>query len=416
MTESNMNSAPWLTIIGIGEGGMDDLGDLAWSLLVNAEVILGGERHLAMVPDELSSKAKRMTWPSPLSLVYDQLKKLRGTPVVILASGDPMEFGIAGSLTRHFDWHEMRVLPSPSSFSLAASILGWPLDKVVRLTIHGRNPAALVPHLMPGARLLILSKDGTSPALVARLLCERGLDKASVTVLEHLGGEKEKVIESTAKLLDDSGDDLKFADLNLLAVSLPERFDGWLPAVPGLPDEAFEHDGKMTKRDIRASALAKLAPHPGALLWDVGTGCGSIAIEWMRAHPSCMAIGVEPQEKRRAFAQHNADMLGVPKLRLLNGTAPDSLRGEPHPDAVFVGGGLSADVINFCMRSLKPGGRLVAHAVTLGSEKLLLEMFERNGGELTRLSIAKAEAVGPYYGWKTAMPVTQWAFVKDDGL
>ncbi|WP_319532143.1 precorrin-6y C5,15-methyltransferase (decarboxylating) subunit CbiE [uncultured Cohaesibacter sp.] len=404
---------PWLSIIGIGEGGADDLGDLAWSLLMNANVILGGERHLAMIGEDLTPRAKRMTWPSPLSQVYTELKALRGKPVVILASGDPMEFGIAGSLTRHFDWHEMRVLPSPSSFSLAASLLGWPLDKIVRLTIHGRNPAGLVPHLLPGARLLILSKDGSSPALVARLLCERGLEQASITVLEHLGGEKEKVIESTAKLLHQGANDLRFADLNLLAVSLPGRFSGWLPVVPGLPDDAFEHDGKMTKRDIRASALAKLAPHPGAVLWDVGTGCGSIAIEWMRSHPSCHAIGIEPQEQRRAFARHNADMLGVPKLRLLNGTAPEGLRGEPAPDAVFIGGGLSADVINFCMRALKPGGRLVAHAVTLGSEKLLLGMFEQHGGDLTRLSIAKAEAVGPYFGWKSAMPVTQWAFVKD---
>ena len=403
---------PWLSVIGIGESGMDDLGDLAWSLIAEADHLLGGVRHLAMIPEDSTPNAERMTWPSPLSEVYPKLKALSGQNVVVLASGDPMEFGMGGTLARHFEWTEMRVLPSPSSFSLAASILGWPLNKVTRLTIHGRNPATILPHLLPGAKLLILTKDGSSPAQVARLLCERGLDQAQLSILERLGGEKEKIIETTALALRDAGGALRFDDLNLLAVSLPAMWDGWLPTLAGLPDDAFEHDGKMTKRDVRASALAKLAPHPDALLWDVGTGCGSIAIEWLRAHPSCRAVGVEPQEKRRAFATHNAEMLGVPSLRLLSGTAPDALRGEAEPDAVFIGGGLSDDVVNFCLKALKPGGRLVAHAVTLGSEQLLLSMFDRHGGELTRLSIAKATPVGPHHGWKASMPVTQWAFIK----
>ena len=402
----------WLSIIGIGEGGADELSDLAWSLIADAEYLVGGKRHLAMIPDDLSPVANRIAWPSPFSEVFAQLKRLRGQKVVVLASGDPMHFGIGGTLTHHFNWNETRVLPSPSSLSHAAGQLGWPLDKIAVVTIHGRDPATLIPHLLPGARLLILSKDGNSPALVAELLCKRGLETASLTVLEHLGGPDEQIIETSALAITQSENETRFADLNLMALSLPESFSAWLPTIPGLPDDAFEHDGKMTKRDIRASALAKLAPYPGALLWDVGTGCGSIAIEWLRTHPQCRAVGIEPLEKRRAFAKHNAKMLGVPRLRLLAGKAPDDLRGEDAPDAVFVGGGLSHDVINFCLRQLKDNGRLVAHAVTLGSEQLLLDMYQRHGGELTRLSISKASPVGPLQGWKAAMPVTQWVFIK----
>ncbi|PLW78630.1 precorrin-6y C5,15-methyltransferase (decarboxylating) subunit CbiE [Cohaesibacter celericrescens] len=404
---------PWLNIIGIGEGGTDDVSDLGWSLIAQSKTIIGGQRHLAMIADDLTPDAERIVWPSPFSKIYAELEKIRGQQVVILASGDPMCFGIGGTLTRHFDRSEMRVLPAPSSFSLAASRLGWPLNKTSQLTIHGRNPASLLPHYTPGARLFILSKDSTSPSLVAKQLCNQGIENASITVLEHLGGDKEKIIESDARTIKNGGETLRFADLNVLAVALPDQLPHWLPTIAGLPDDAFEHDGKMTKRDIRASALAKLAPHPNALLWDVGTGCGSIAIEWMRSHASCRAVGIEPQEKRRVFAEHNAQQLGTPGLRLLASQAPDGLRGEEAPDAIFIGGGLSVDVVNFCLRALKPRGRLVAHAVTLGSERLLLEMFERHGGDLTRLSIAKASPVGPHFGWKTSMPVTQWAFVKD---
>ena len=405
---------PWLSVIGIGESGLDDVSNLGWSLIADAEHIVGGERHLAMVPEDLTPKAERIIWPSPLSEVFARIKRLRGKKVVVLASGDPMFFGIGGTFSRHFPWHEVQILPFPSSLSFAASRMGWPLNKTSLLTIHGRHPAGLIPHYLPGARLLILSKDGTSPALVANQLCQRGLDQATISVMEYLGGEKEKIIESNAAAIAAGGEDLWFADLNVMAIALPDTIPLWHPIVPGLPDEAFEHDGKMTKRDIRASAIAKLAPHPNALLWDVGTGCGSIAIEWLRTHPTCRAIGIEPQEKRRAFASSNAERLGVPHLRLLNGTAPDGLRGEDAPDAVFIGGGLSADVVNFCIKALKPGGRLVAHAVTLGSEQLLLSQFQTHGGDLTRLSIAKAEPVGPLYGWKAAMPVTQWVFHKDN--
>ena len=403
---------PWLSVIGVGEDGLEGIGDLAWSLIAGAEVIYGGERHLAMVPEELTAEADKRKWPTPFSQMFHDIEHLRGRPVAVLASGDPMYFGIGGTLSRHFLRHDMRILPHPGSFSLAASRLGWPLDKAEKLTIHGRPIETLLPHFWPGARLLVLSRDGASPREVALQLCERGIQDAEMTILEHLGGSEERILATTAKALSAESDAHRFADLNLLAIALPEHLPQWLPSGAGLPDEAFEHDGKMTKRDIRASALSKLMPHPGALLWDVGTGCGSVAIEWMRSHHTCRAIGIEPQEKRRALARHNADCLGVPSFKIIADTAPSGLEGQEAPDAVFIGGGLSRDVVDFCLDALKPGGRMVAHAVTLGSEHLLLELFAEHGGDLTRLAISKATPVGPYFGWKPSMPVTQWAFTK----
>ena len=405
-------NAPWLTVIGIGEDGLDGLGDLAWSLIAEAEVIYGGARHLAMIPDDLANGAEMRGWPTPFSSAIKALEGLRGTPVIVLASGDPMYFGIGGTLSRHFQGNDMRCLSFPGSFSLAASRLGWPLDRTAKLTIHGRSIKTLLPHYLPGARLLVLSRDGASPKEVACQLCARGIADAELTILEHLGGEAERIISTHASILAEREESDRFADLNVLAIALPAHLQNWYPIQPGLPDEAFEHDGKMTKRDIRASALAKLMPHPGGLLWDVGTGCGSVAIEWMRSHRTCRAIGIEPQEKRRTLARHNAECLGVPSFKLIADTAPAGLKGQDAPDAVFIGGGLSYEVVAYCLDALKPGGRLVAHAVTLGSEHLLLEMFEKHGGDLTRLSISRATPVGPYFGWKPSMPVTQWAFIK----
>lgn len=405
-------STPWISVIGIEEEGMSCLSALGLSILKECDILLAGQRHLDMVPLDYAPKATRMTWPSPFSSTFESIAAMRGKQVVILATGDPMFCGIGGTLTRFFNWSDLRILPAKSAYSLAASRIGWPLDKCSLLTIHGRDPAGLIPHFQPGAHLIILSKNGSSPSLLATKLCEIGAQQSELTILEHMGGEKEKIIETSALALKDAGDALPFADLNVIAVKIPSDFANWHSTCPGLPDDAFEHDGKMTKQDIRASALAKLAPRPGAHLWDIGAGCGSIAIEWLRSHPSTSAIGLEPLEKRRAFASHNAKALGVPRLKLIDGIAPDGLMGQESPDAIFIGGGLSQETLTFSLKALKPGGRLVAHAVTLGSEALLLNIYTQYGGELTRLSIAKAKPVGPLFGWKASMPVTQWVYVK----
>lgn len=410
MTEQS--SQAWLSIVGIGENGLKDLSAEALSWIEQADYLVAGKRHLSMVPEALSPKAERMSWPSPFSSTFSVLRGLEGNQVVILATGDPMHCGIGGTLTRFFGAEEMRALPAVGAYSLVASRMRWPLDKCRLLTIHGRNPARLLPHLMPSERLIILSKDGKSPHLVAEQLCAIGAQAAEISILENLGGKTEKVQHFTAGAICKADEKPVFGPLNSIAVKLPASGFHWLPTTAGLPDDAFAHDGKLTKQDIRASALAKLMPQPGGLLWDVGAGCGSVGIEWMRTDPTCRAIGLEPQAKRRAYASENALALGTPGLKLVDGIAPEALQDLEVPDAIFVGGGLSSETLTCCLAALKPGGRLVAHAVTLGSEALLLAMFEAHAGQLTRLSITKASRVGPHHGWRAAMPVTQWCYVK----
>lgn len=407
------HSKPWLFVVGIGEDGTSGLSDEGRAVIGTAEILIGGQRHLDMIPDAMSNGAKRSTWPSPFSSTFSHLESLRGQRVVILASGDPMNCGIGGTLSRFFDWHDLHIVPNVSAYSLAAACLGWPLDKTHCLTIHGRNPAGLLPYFFPGQKLLILSKDHTSPLLVANQLVAAGAGHADIHILENLGGNNEHIQTHIAADLVALDEEVSFSRLNTIAVEIPADFASWLSWQAGLPDDAYQHDGKLTKRDIRASALAKLAPRPNALLWDVGTGCGSIAIEWLRSHPSCQAIGIDPQEKRRAFAQANAHALGVPRLKLVDANAPEGLKELDRPDAIFVGGGLSTETLSCCLEELKPGGRLVAHAVTLGSQSLLTEFYDQQGGELIRLLVEKAVPVGPLKGWKPSMPVVQWVYIKE---
>ncbi|SER16446.1 precorrin-6Y C5,15-methyltransferase (decarboxylating) [Faunimonas pinastri] len=398
-------SGPWLSVVGIGEDGLAGLSESARVLVGEAEILIGGERHLAMVPD--AGSAERMAWPSPLSVLVERIGPLRGKRTVILASGDPLNFGIAATLLRHLPAGEMTVLPHLSAFSLAAARLKWPLPAVATLTLHGRPVESLALHVHPGARLLALS-EASAPAKVAAWLVTHGFGESRMTALCHMGGASEARIEALAsKWRSDA------PDLHTLAVECVAGPGArWWPRTAGLPDEAFVHDGKMTKREVRALALAKLMPHPGALLWDVGAGSGSISVEWMRAADRAIAIALEPQPARRDLAARNAAALGVPSLQIRDGHAPEALAGLPAPDAIFLGGGISAATISASLGALTPGGRLVAHAVTLETEATLLAAYAGHGGELVRLQVARAEPVGPFQGWRPAMPVTQWAWVK----
>jgi precorrin-6Y C5,15-methyltransferase (decarboxylating) len=325
----------------------------------------------------------------------------------VLATGDPMHYGIGATIARRVTPDEVRVVPHVSSFALAAARLVWPLDRVTLLSVHGRPIERAALHIAPGARLLILAHDGQTPRTIAAMLRDRGFGESQMTALAHLGGPLES---STTALARDWSAEVP--ELHVLAVECVAGPGAVWHARTGLPDDAFEHDGKLTKREFRALALAKLSPHPGALLWDIGAGCGSVAIEWLRAEDSCRALALEPRPERRAVAARNAAALGVPNLEIRDGTAPEALHGLPAPDAVFVGGGISAETLAAAMQGLKAGGRLVAHAVTLESEAVLLASYGRGGGELARLSVARAEAIGPYSGWRAAMPVTQWAWRK----
>ncbi|WEL55022.1 precorrin-6y C5,15-methyltransferase (decarboxylating) subunit CbiE [Pseudomonas kermanshahensis] len=398
--------APWLTVVGIGEDGFNGLGKQARRALLGASRIFGSPRQLALLPRCVVGE--RLLWPTPFSLA--PVLAQRGEPVCVLASGDPMFFGVGASLARQVPASEMRVLSMPSSCALAAARLGWPLQDVQVVSVVARPLAALNAHLHSGARLLVLSNDGDSPAAIAAQLCERGFGPSRLRVFEHLGGTDERALAGTAQ----DWPHTQVAALNLVAIECLAAPDApRLPQVAGLPDSAFQHDGQLTKRDVRAITLARLAPLPGELLWDVGAGCGSIGIEWMRAHPACRALAIEADEGRQGFIEHNRDALGVPGLQLVRGKAPEALAGLEQPDAVFIGGGVTREgVLDLCWQRLRPGGRLVANAVTLQSELALAHFRERHGGELTRIHVAHVQPLGTFDTWRQALPITLLDVVK----
>lgn len=401
--------ACWLTVIGIGEDGLNGLGETARQALASADVIFGGKRHLGLIGE--TPGARQIAWPSPFDDAFPMIAAERGKSVVVLASGDPMHYGMGASLTRHFSPDEMLVLPYPSSFSLAAARMGWSLQDVCCLSVHGRPLDVLAKHILPGIKLLILSNDGSTPEKIARMLAARGFGPSRIDVLEHLGGPKETHKRGIAGAWTVPAG----ADLNVVAVECLAKPDAKiLPNVIGLPDEAFENDGQLTKRDIRAVTLSRLAPLPGEILWDVGAGCGSIGIEWMRTHASCRAIAIEAHEGRQGMIARNRDALGVPGLQIVSGEAPGALAGLETPDAIFIGGGVTDEgVLQACWDALKPGGRLVANAVTLQSEMQLFGWRQRFGGELVRLSVAQAGALGSFDVWRQALPVTLYCAIKD---
>ncbi len=392
--------SPWLTVVGIGEDGFKGLGRNARHALLRANRIIGAQRQLDLLP--VCIRGERQLWPSPFSL--EPVLAQRGTPVCVLASGDPMFYGVGASLARQVAADELLILPAPSSVSLAAARLGWPLQEVMTLSVVARPVAAINAHLASGARVLVLSNDGSSPALIAALLAEAGFGPSRLSVFEHLGGADERRIDGVAADWQHAA----VADLNLVAIDCLAAIDTpRLSRLAGLPDSAFKHDGQLTKRDVRAMTLARLAPMPGELLWDVGAGSGSIGIEWMRTHPSCRALAIEADEGRQGLIEHNRDALGVPGLQLIRGKAPDALRGLPAPDAIFIGGGVTREgVLDTCWHHLRPGGRLVANAVTLQSEITLMAWRAKHGGELTRIHVAQAQPLGEFDTWRQALPIT----------
>lgn len=413
-------SKKWLCVIGIGEDGWDDLSADARDLLYESEIVLGGERHLKMLPKEW--EGERIVWSSPIREAVSKIVSWRPEDsasvqkVAIMASGDPLCYGIATKLLRHLPIEEIWIKPALTTFSLMCSRIGWSLPDVETLTIHGLPLEMLHPFVQPGAKLLVLSKGEESPEKAAKLLCARGFGKSIITVLEHLGGRKERQFSGPA----DSWNHPEGAALNAMAIEcIPESNATILSRIPGLPDEAFFHDGQLTKREIRAVSLSRLMPVVDQVLWDVGAGCGSVAIEWMRTSPRCRAVAIEKSKSRLKLIEQNSQELGVPMLQIISGSAPEVLADLPAPDAVFIGGGLSSgNLLQTCWNALKPGGRLVANAVTLEGEQKLLQWQNENAGksgasgDLTRLSISRAEKIGKFQGWKEMRSVIQLAVIK----
>jgi precorrin-6Y C5,15-methyltransferase (decarboxylating) len=398
-----------VTVVGIGADGWDGLPRCSQAMVRSAQVLLGGERQLTGLP-EIPGQHRR-PWPSPLLPALPALLAgLKNYSVTVLASGDPLLSGIGSTLIDLLGADKVRILPAVSSVSLAAARMGWPAESFDVITVVGRNPAAVLRSMSPGRRLIVLSSDESSPALVADLLAGAGYGPSIMTVLAHLGSSKEARLDAVAASFPST----VVPRLNLICVQCSARpTTTLLPTVGGLPDDAFEHDGQLTKRDLRASALARLAPVPGQLLWDVGAGAGSIAIEWARTDPRCRAIAIERDPARAERIALNATRLGVPSLRVVVGDAPGALTGLTAPDAVFVGGGAGRrGVLEMCWQAMAPAGRMVVHGVTLETERSLIDWHARLGGELIRLSVERVEPLGSFRSWTPARSVVQWSVVK----
>lgn len=397
----------WLSIVGIGEDGHDGLGARARAALADAAVIIGSERTLAMLP---TSSARQLLWPQPFSAVVEQLRPLTGTRTVVLATGDPLNFGVARKILTFVSKSEVEIIPHLSAFSMAAAHMGWSIPDCDCFTIHGRPAANVEAFIQPDARLLILTEDGSSPAEVCRRLLARGFGESSVTVLENLGGESEAISSFLASAMPQRD----WSALNTLAVHCIAGPDAkiWSRAA-GLPDEAFQHDGKLTKREVRAATLAALAPAPDQLLWDVGAGSGSIGIEWMRSCRGCEAIAIEPDPERRAMIAANADQLGTPRLKVIPAAAPAAYRDLLAPHAVFIGGGISMPgAFEGAWERLRPGGRMVANVVTLEGEMHLYDLQAKHGGDLVRMDVSTLTRVGNMRAMRPRMAVTQWRVTK----
>jgi precorrin-6Y C5,15-methyltransferase (decarboxylating) len=392
-----------VVVVGIGADGFSGLSPASRSLVLEASVLWGGSRHLSLVPDVQGQS--RVPWPSPLaSGLPGLLAEYAGRPVVALASGDPLVSGIATTLLEH--GAPVRVVPAVSSVSLARARMGWSFESCAVVTVVGRSASRVLRECAPGRRVLVLSSDALTPAEVASLLTSSGWGSSTMTVLGDLGSSSESSVSGVATSWSESS-----PALNIIAIEASGN--GLVSWAPGLPDSAFENDGQLTKRDLRASALARLMPAPGQLLWDVGAGAGSVGIEWMRAQPTCRTIAIESDPERAARIARNARALGVPDLEVVEGRVPSALEGLEAPHAIFIGGGATGEgVLDTCLGALKPGGRLVVHGVTLETEVLLANAYADHGGELTRIGVETAAPVGTFTGWTPARAVTQWAWLK----
>ncbi|MBA4781937.1 MAG: precorrin-6y C5,15-methyltransferase (decarboxylating) subunit CbiE [Rhizobiales bacterium] len=407
-------AVPWLTILGIGDNGLDSLTPAARLLFDEAQAVIAPERVLHAIPAAALAGKTVTPWTSRVHETIRALHQRRGEPVTILATGDPLHYGIAASLARSIPYDEIRTIPHPSGFSLAANRLGWPLQDVDCLSLHGRAVARIQLFIEPGNRLLALTSNGETVSQAASLLVGRGFENSRLSVLEHIGGTRERILHLTAAEAVHCKD---FADFNMLAVECIAGPRAILQSrLAGLPNDAFRHDGQLTKREVRAATLAALAPYPNALLWDIGAGCGSVAIEWMRAARGARAIAFERDPRRLAMIAENAPMLGVPDLGIIAGSAPECLpaAAEDHkPDAVFIGGGLAGmGVFDAAWTALRPGGVLVANTVTLEGEAGAIALQAAHGGDLVRLDVAHLTQVGRMRALEPRMSVLQWRVLK----
>lgn len=397
-----------IAVVGIGADGWSGLGERARAAILAAKEIVGSDRQLALLPMDIAATTR--AWPSPIDPLIDELVERADANVCVLASGDPMLHGIGATLARRLGAQRLDVHPHPSAFALACARLGWPADEVRLVSVVARAPETVARELVAGQRIVVYATGEQGAAQVARVLIARGFGPSRFVVLEQLGGPAERIAEATAASWGS-----RWAD-PLHAVAIECRAAPATPALPrtpGLPDDAYGGDGQLTKLHVRAITLAGLAPAPGQRLWDVGAASGSIAIEWLRSEPSAHAIAIERRRDRARQAELNALALGVPQLDVRVGQAPEALDGLAAPDAVFIGGGLAnPGLLTACWEALKPGGRLVANAVTLEGEQALSAARALHGGQLARIAISHAQPLGDFTAWRAQMPVVQWTATK----
>ncbi len=400
----------WIDVVGIGEDGLQGLSAEAVKALEVADVVIGGDRHHRIAP---GLSAERVRWPSPFSKMIGTIAGYRGQKVALLVTGDPLWFSAGAKIVAGFPAAEIRFHPQLSAFQLACARMRWSLADIDTLTIHGRPAEQIIPWFAPGARLAVLTGGSDDPGAVARMLADRGYGPSRLTVLAELGGTGESMLSALASDWARQDPASKVPGFHTLCIECRvEPGIIVLPRGPGLPDDAFLTDGNFTKSDVRAATICALGPRRGELLWDIGCGCGTVAVEWMRCARDARAIGVDPDRARREMARENARILGTPGLELVPGRAPAALTDLPDPNAIFIGGGLDRDVVETALARLRPAGRIVANAVTLESNSLLADIHRQAGGQLVRLSVEIVSPLGNYRGWQPIMPVTQWRYCR----
>ncbi|KEJ90512.1 bifunctional cobalt-precorrin-7 (C(5))-methyltransferase/cobalt-precorrin-6B (C(15))-methyltransferase [Sulfitobacter donghicola] len=389
-------SDPWLSIIGLNEDSLDGLSPASRAALEDADIVFGGPRHLELA----QVGAKGQAWPIPFSTV--PVLEHRGQKVAVLASGDPFWHGAGGSLVRDLKQGEWRAFPAPSTFTLAASVLGWRMEDITCHGLHAAPLARLRGVLSPYGRMICLMRDGDAPAELAQWLCDEGAGAATLTVMECLGGPRERLRAVQADGFDLSDIVAPVA----VAVALPAKVG--ISRASGLPDDSFANDGQITKRPVRALTLSALAPRGGELLWDIGAGSGSISIEWCLA--GGRAIAFEQHTERSANIVQNIDDFGLShRMTCITGIAAEAILDQETPDAVFIGGGARKPLLEKLYGLLPAGTRLVANGVTLETEALLAQEHAAKGGALMRFDIAQATPLGPMRGWNASRPIVQWS-------
>lgn len=394
----------WIKVIGIGEEGLDGLVYETRKLIESADVLVGGERHLSKV--EVGSEI-RVDWSNGIEKALDVISQNSGKWVIVLASGDPLNFGVGKNVIERFGIDSVSVIPAPGAFSLAAARMGWSLPDVKCLTVHGRSIFTVTLHLIEGERLLILSRDGSTPTELATLLVKKGFGLSEITVFQKMGSDDTRV-DGIAK----DWNYKKLEDLNTIAVfcraTLECNHNFW-SRVPGLPDDAYENDGQITKREVRAATLARLSPLPGRVLWDVGAGSGSVGIEWLRCEPSAKVVAIECDSERVGRIRRNAENLGVPSLQVVHGRAPKIFtKITIAPDVIFVGGGVSVlGLLEACWKALRAGGRLVVNGVTTEAEQTLIQFHHKYHSDLIRFSISRSHLIGEIKNYSVLKPMLE---------